>query len=219
MLNVGADYQVSKKALFGLSFHYDRMTEPTDADAELTGNGLLAGPYASLEFGKGVFWDTSLLYGGSDSDVDTTYWDGTFDTTRWMIDTAIKGQWHLDPSIVLTPKLRAVYFSETVDDYTVHNGASDRITIDGFDEQQFRVSLGAEIERVFLLDNGSTLTPKLGATAVYSGIDGSGPFGNLTAGISLATADFWLLDLGLLFNVGDDGEKSVVGRAGAFRQF
>ncbi|RAS09686.1 hypothetical protein [Ensifer adhaerens] len=81
------------------------------------------------------------------------------------------------------------------------------------------MSLGAEIERFFLLDNGSTLTPKLGATAVYSGIDGSGLFGNLTAGISLATADFRLLDLGLLFNVGDDGEKSVVGRAGASRQF
>ena len=219
MLNVGADYLLSEKALVGLSFHYDRMTDPTDADAELTGNGWLAGPYASLELGKGVFWDTSLLYGGSANDIDTAFWDGTFDTTRWMIDTAIEGQWDLDPSTVLTPKLRAVYFSETVDDYTVHNSAGDRITIDGFDQEQFRVSLGAEIERSFLLENGSTLTPKLGATAGYSGLDGSGLFGNLTAGISLATADFWLLDLGLLLNVGEDGEKSVGGRARASRQF
>ncbi|MFK0278195.1 putative Ig domain-containing protein [Ensifer sp. NPDC090286] len=219
MLNVGADYLVSKKALIGLSFHFDRMTDPTDADAELTGNGWLFGPNASLELGKGVFWDTSLLYGGSSNDIDTTFWDGTFDTTRWMVDTAIKGQWSLDEATVLTPKLRAVYFSETVDDYTVHNSAGDKITIDGFDEEQFRVSLGAEVERSFTLDNGSTLTPKLGATAGYSGLDGSGVFGNLTAGVSLSTADLWLLDFGLLFDIEEDGQKSVGGRARASRQF
>ena len=50
---------------------------------------------------------------------------------------------------MLTPKLRAVYFSERVDDYTVKNSAGDAITMDGFDEEQFRVSLGAEIARSF----------------------------------------------------------------------
>ncbi|SDN97211.1 autotransporter domain-containing protein [Ensifer sp. YR511] len=162
MLNLGADYLLWDKALVGLSFHSDRMTDPTDEDAELTGKGWLAGPNASLEIGKGVFWDTSLLYGGSANDIDTT---------RWMVDTAINGQWNLDQATVLTPKLRAVYFSETVDEYTVRNGAGDKITI------------------------------------------------NLTAGVSLATADLWLLDLGLLFNIEGDGEKSVVGRARASRQF
>ena len=219
MINLGADYLVSEKALIGLSFHYDRMTDPTDADAELTGNGWLAGPNASLELGKGVFWDTSLLYGGSSNDIDTAFWDGTFDTTRWMVDTEIKGQWNLDEATILTPKLRAVYFSETVDDYTVHNGSGDKIAIDGFDEEQFRVSLGAEIERAFALDNGSTVTPKLGLTAGYSGLDGSGAFGNLIAGVSLATADLWLLDFGLLFNLDEDGGKSAGGRAKASRQF
>ncbi|WP_348648908.1 hypothetical protein [Rhizobium sp. P38BS-XIX] len=60
MVNMGVDYLLSEKALVGLSFHYDRMTDPTDQDAELTGNGWLAGPYASLELGKGVFWNGSL---------------------------------------------------------------------------------------------------------------------------------------------------------------
>ncbi|MFJ6328799.1 MULTISPECIES: putative Ig domain-containing protein, partial [unclassified Rhizobium] len=49
MINMGVDYLLSDKALIGLSFHYDRMTDPTDQDAELSGNGWLAGPYASLE--------------------------------------------------------------------------------------------------------------------------------------------------------------------------
>ncbi len=35
-LSAGADYLLSAKALIGLSFHYDRMTDPTKEDASLT---------------------------------------------------------------------------------------------------------------------------------------------------------------------------------------
>ncbi|MBW0370301.1 IPT/TIG domain-containing protein (plasmid) [Ensifer adhaerens] len=219
MLNLGADYLLSERALVGLSFHFDRMTDPSDADAELTGNGWLAGPYASFEIGKGVFWDTSLLYGGSTNDIDTVFWNGDFDTTRWMIDTAITGEWQLDDATVLTPKLRAVYFNEKVDDYSVRNDAGDEITIDGFDAEQFRVSLGAEIARSFTLENGSALTPKVGVTAGYSGQDGSGLFAAITAGLSLQTADLWMLSADLLFDIEGDGEKAVGGKVRAGKQF
>ncbi len=219
MISLGADYLLSEKALVGLSFHFDRMTDPTDADAELTGNGWLAGPYASFEIGKGVFWDTSLLYGGSANDIDTAFWDGGFDTTRWMIDTALMGEWQFDEVTVLTPELRAVYFNEEVEDYSVGNAAGDELTIDGFNAEQFRVSLGAEIARSFTVENGSTLTPKLGVTGGYSGLDGSGAFGSLTAGLTLETADLWMLEASLLFNIEGDGQKSVGGRATASKQF
>jgi len=219
MLNLGADYLISEKALVGLSLHFDRMTDPTKEDAELTGNGWLAGPYASLEIGKGVFWDTSLLYGGSANDIDTAFWDGSFDTKRWLIDTAIMGEWQIDEATVLTPELRAVYFNETVKDYSVRNGAGDEITIEGFDAEQFRVSLGAEIARSFTLENGSTVTPKLGATAGYAGLDGSGAYGALTAGLTLETVDFWMLDASLLLDIEGDGQKSVGGRVRAAKQF
>ncbi len=219
MLNLGADYLLSERALVGLSLHYDRMTDPSDADAELTGNGWLAGPYASFEIGKGVYWDTSLLYGGSANDIDTAFWDGDFDTTRWMIDSAIKGEWQIDDATVLTPKLRAVYFNEKVDDYSVRNDAGDEVTIDGFDVEQFRVSLGAEIARSFTLENGSALTPKVGVTAGYSGQDGSGLFASITAGLSLETADFWMLSADLLFDIEGDGEKAIGGKVRAGKQF
>ncbi len=219
MINMGADYLVSDKALLGISFHYDRMTDPTDADAELTGNGWLAGPYASLEIGRNVFWNASLLYGGSANDIDTAFWDGSFDTTRWMADTSIEGQWRIDDETVVTPKLRAVYFSERVEDYAVSNSTGDTIAIDGFDEEQFRVSLGAEIARSFTLESGSKLTPKLGLTAGFSGLDGAGLFGAATAGLSLQTADQWMLDLSLLFNMEGQGETSVGARAGAAKRF
>lgn len=219
MFNLGADYLVSERALVGLSVHFDRMSDPSDADAELTGNGWLAGPYASIELGKGVFWDTSLLYGGSANDIDTAFWDGSFDTKRWMLDTAIKGEIHLGEATVLTPKLRAVYFNEEVEDYSVKNSAGDEIDIEGFDEEQFRVSLGAEIARSFSMDDGSTVTPKLGVTAGYSGLDGSGAYASLTAGLTVETASLWMLDASVLLNIEGDGQKSVGARVGAAKQF
>ncbi|WP_280822789.1 Ig-like domain repeat protein [Pseudaminobacter soli (ex Li et al. 2025)] len=219
MISAGADYLVSEKALIGMSLHYDRTTDPTKEDAKLTGNGWLAGPYASLEIGKGVFWDTSLLYGGSVNDIGTTFWNGTFDTTRWMLDTSITGQWNLDEVTTLTPKLRAVYFSETIDDYAVENGGGNTISIDGFDEEQFRVSLGAEISRSFTMENGMALTPRLGVTGGFSGLDGSGAFGSVSAGLRLQTVQNWSVEGALLFNIEGDGQKSIGARAGVNSRF
>ncbi|WP_284777394.1 putative Ig domain-containing protein [Agrobacterium sp. lyk4-40-TYG-31] len=219
MLSAGADYLITDKALVGLSFHLDRMTDPTDADAKLTGNGWLVGPYSSLEIGKGVYWDTSILYGGSANDIDTAFWDGTFDTKRWMADTTIKGQWRLDEVTVLTPKLRAVYLSEQVNDYTVSNAAGDELTLDGFTSEQLRVSLGAEVARKFTLSNDTTLTPKIGLTGGFAGLDGSGAFGTVSTGISLATPDDWNLDFSLLFNVEGDGDRYGGARARMSKRF
>lgn len=219
LISLGADYLLSEKALVGLSFHYDRMTDPVDADAELTGNGWLAGPYASLELGTGVFWNGSFLYGGSSNDIDTAFWDGTFETRRWLADTSIEGQWSLGDDTTLTPRLRTVYFSEEVDGYAVRNDAGDAIGIDGFNEEQFRVSLGAEIARSFTLGSGATLTPRGGLTGGFSGLDGSGAFGNLTAGLALNTAEQWTFDFGLLFNIEGEGQRSVGARGQTSKRF
>lgn len=219
MVNLGADYLLSEKVLLGLSVHYDRMTDPIDEDGELTGDGWLVGPYASIELGTGVIWNTSVLYGGSANQIDTAFWDGSFDTTRWMIDTVLTGEWRLDAVTTLTPKLRAVYFSETVQDYTVENGAGDIIDLEGFNQEQFRVSLGAELARAFTLDNDLVLTPKLGVTGGFSGLDGSGAFGSLSAGLSLQSPDAWSLEAGLLFNIEGDGQKSVGAKAGISGKF
>jgi hypothetical protein len=214
MINFGADYLLSEKALLGLSFHYDNMTDPTDADAELTGNGWLVGPYASFEIGDGVFWDTSLLYGGSSNEIDTSFWDGSFATRRWMIDTSVSGQLQLDEATVLTPKLRAVYFSEKVEDYAVENGDGDMVYLEGFNEEQFRVSLGAEIARSFALEGDMVLTPRLGVTGGLSGFDGSAAFGSVSVGLSLQAQDAWQIRGGILLDFDGSGQKSVGAKAG-----
>lgn len=219
MVSAGADYLLSDRALLGFSFHFDRMTDPTKEDTELVGNGWLVGPYTSFEIGKGVFWDASLLYGGSANDIDTAFWDGSFDTRRWLLDTSIKGEWALDEDTTLTPKLRAVYFSETVDDYAVGNSNGDTLEIGGFREEQFRVSLGAEIARQFTLENGSTLTPALELTGGFSGLDGNGAFGSVGASASLQTVDEWLIDFSLLFNIEEDGQTSAGAKIGISATF
>ena len=219
MLSAGADYLLSAKALIGLSFHYDRMTDPTKEDATLTGNGWLAGPNASLEIGKGIFWDTGLLYGGSLNSIDTQFWDGDFDTTRWMFDTSISGQWLLDATTTFTPKLRALYFSETAKDYSVRNSDGDVLTIQGFTQDQLRVSLGAELAREFTLENDSILTPKIGLTGGISDRDSNRAFGQLSTGLSLDMANNWNIDAGLLFNVSADDEKSIGVKVGVGAKF
>lgn len=219
MFSAGADYLINEKALVGLSFHFDRMSDPTEEDAELTGNGWLAGPYASFEIGKGVFLDTSLLYGGSWNDIDTAFFDGSFDTTRWLWDTKLQGQWLIDEDTILTPKLRAVFFNEKVDDYSVSNGAGGTVSLDGFTEQQWRFSAGAEIERSYELENGLTLTPRMGASVGFAALDNSGAFGTLSAGIDLSNDINWNLDAALLFNIEEDGEQAAGGRVGISVRF
>ncbi|MBZ7926418.1 fibronectin type III domain-containing protein [Ensifer adhaerens] len=219
LISAGADYLLSEKALIGLSFHFDRMTDPTDADAELTGNGWLAGPYASFELGSGVFLDTSLLYGGSWNDVDTKYFDGSFDTRRLMWDTKLQGQWQLGDATVLTPALRAVFLKESVDDYSVSSDDGSTVELKGFTEDQLRLSIGADLERVYRLENGLLLTPRFGGTAGFAARDNSGAFGTVSAGLNLSNDLNWDFDFSLLYGIESEGEQAVGLKAGAHVRF
>lgn len=212
MVSAGADYLLNEKALLGFSAHYDRMTDPTDEDAELTGNGWLVGPYSSFEIGRGVFWDASLLYGGSANDIDTGVWSGEFDTRRWLFDTAMSGQWRIGEAATLTPKLRATYLNETVQDFSVQNSADAEAEVEGLTSEQLRVSLGAEIARQFILNDGWSFTPRLAANGGFSGLDGNGAFGSVGAGFMLRSVGTLTVDGGLLLNVGEN-ERSVGAKA------
>jgi len=219
MLSAGADYLINERALIGLSLHYDRMTDPTDEDARLTGNGWLAGPYGSFEVADGIYWDTSLLYGGSSNDIDTSFWDGRFDTSRWLLDTSLKGRVVFGDGGTLTPTLRALYMSETVKDYAVDNADGDVMELKGFTTDQLRLSFGADYSRDIPLGDGAVLTPRVGFTAGFSGLDGSGAFGSLSAGLSYAPTDDWNVDLGLLVGIEGDGQTSAGGKIGLTGRF
>jgi len=219
LLSAGVDYLVSPRALIGVSLHFDRMTDPTDPASELTGNGWLAGPYASLEIASGVFFDANLLYGGSSNDIDTAFFDGSFDTTRWIGSLKISGQWQADDGTTVTPRLKAVYLNEDVDGYAVANQAGDRLFMESFAEEQIRLSIGVDFEKQYLLANDLVLTPALGAAAGVSALDNSGLFGSLTAGVRLSDGMAWDLDAALLFNLEGDGEIGAGGKLGGSVRF
>lgn len=172
-----------------------------------------------MEIARNIFFDTSLLYGGSSNTIDTAFFGGSFDTSRWLFDSSINGQWTIDDATVLTPKLRAIYLNEKVEDYNVSNGVGDTIDLQGFTEEQLRVSLGAEIEREFHLQNGATVKPSLGFTAGYAGLNGSGLFGTVTAGVSMSTESALTFEAGILLNIEGDGQKSTGAKVGVRGQF
>ena len=136
-----------------------------------------------------------------------------------MFDTALSGQWYLDETTTLSPKLRAVYLSEKVDDYRVTNAAGDIVGLDGFTVEQLRVSLGAELARQYVLDDALVLTPSVALTGGYSSLGGSGPFGSVGAGLTLSNGGHWSLDAALRFNIEGDGQSSAGGRVGVAVRF
>ncbi|WP_439541629.1 cadherin-like beta sandwich domain-containing protein [Hyphomicrobium sp.] len=219
MLSAGADYLLSPSLLVGVSLHLDRMTDPTSAGTELSGNGWLAGPYVSLEIGRGVFFDTSLLYGGSSNDIDTAFFDGSFETARWMWSGEVSGQWSIDDGTTVTPRLRALYLNEQADGYDVADGIGGVILLDGFTQEQLRFSVGADVERQVLLENGLVLTPSLGITAGVASLDNSGLFGSLSTGLRLSDGMSWDVEGALLFSLEGDGEIATGGKLGGSVRF
>lgn len=214
LISAGVDYLATDKALLGVSLHLDHMRDPTEDDVTLTGRGWLAGPYGSFEIVDNVFFNAHLLTGASSNDVDTTFFDGRFDSRRWLLDTSVTGQWQLDAVTTLTPRLRALYFDESVRDYRVSNAAGDTIGLHGFTQQQFRVSFGADFERRIELRNGLTLIPNAGLTGGFAGLDGSGAFGSVASGVTLSNQDKWTTEAGIRFDMEGDGQISTGGRLG-----
>jgi outer membrane autotransporter protein len=209
LLNLGADYLVSDRLLLGLSLHVDRMSDPTDEDERLTGLGWLAGPYASMEIARDIFLDTSLRYGGSANDIEAGDWTGDFDTSRWMADVALSGEWQIAPDTVLTPAMRLVYFDEKVDAYEISDGAGSILGIDGFNERQLRANLGLDLAHEIELSNGLALTPSAGLKLGYAALDGNGLFGSVSAGLGLSDGSGWNVDAKLLYSLESGGSQSL----------
>lgn len=90
---------------------------------------------------------------------------------------------------------------------------------DGFTSEQLRASLGAELARQFVFEDGSVLTPKLGVTGGFSGLDGSGAFGSIATGLNWQSPGTLTLDGGLLFNIEGSGQTSIGARMGISGQF
>jgi len=216
LLSMGADYLVNDRLLAGVALHIDTMRDDA-ASTGTTGQGMMIGPYLSMELGEGVFLDASLLYGRSWNDVSTGHFAGSFETERWLGKAKLEGLWQLNELLTLRPDATMVLTTENVMDYSVNNELGDEITIAGFTSTQVRLSAGGTLEYVVALDSGLTLIPQVSGSVGLSATNAArlspAAFGTIGTGLTLTGGGNWTvggtLDLGLDAN----GLRSATARS------
>ena len=115
----GADYVINPNLLIGAIVQYDAITQTsTTNSATASGEGWMAGPYATVRLAPNLFfsiraeggrsWDKISPYG--------TYTDGV-GATRWLVDGSLAGQYRMG-AWTLTPGIRVSSLRQTTDAYT-----------------------------------------------------------------------------------------------------
>lgn len=193
LLSVGADRLVGDDLLVGFALHADWARDAVD-EGEVSGHGVLAGPYLSVEIGNGVFLDAGLLYGKSSNTASTALYEGTFETERALLHAVLAGQWTVD-RLTVRPGARLVSTYEAAADYVVEDGRGNRVDVAGFSSTRVRLGIGATAAYAMDLDDGLTLTPEIGFDFGGQGdveTFDSGLHGGVSAGFTLDRGDWSL---------------------------
>lgn len=175
IVHVGADYLLSAGVLIGAKAQVDWGEQAFAANnGTVSGIGVMVGPYATVALSQTLFLDVAGSLGVSSNDISPigTYTD-EFDTTRWMVDASLVGQFH-HGAWTLRPVVTIQYIAEHQEAYT----DSLSVRIEDQTVSQGQVSLSPYLSRAWVLDGGVQLV---------SWIEGSGHYafgrsGTLTAG-------------------------------------
>ena len=175
IVHVGADYLLRASALIGARAQVDWGEQAFAANnGTVSSIGVMVGPYATVALSQTLFLDVAASWGVSSNDISPigTYTD-KFDTTRWMVDASLVGQFH-HGAWTMRPVVTIQYLAEHQQAYT------DTLSVRIEDQtvSQGQVSLSPYLGRTWVLDGGVQLV---------SWIEGSGHYafgrsGTLTAG-------------------------------------
>jgi outer membrane autotransporter protein len=168
LLTIGADYVVSPKLLLGALVQFDSMSEHSDSLAtDVSGNGWMAGPYATLRLSDHLFLQARAAWGQSSNEVSPflTYTDN-FDSTRWLVSSALTGYWTSGPWS-FKPLLSATYMEDTADSYVDTFGA----VIPEVTSRLGQAKAGAEVGYRHTLGNGLVLEPHAGLQVIWNFAD------------------------------------------------
>jgi outer membrane autotransporter protein len=214
LVSVGGDYLVNDKLMVGLALHADFMDDIADTTT-IEGTGVLIGPYVSAEIVDGVFLDASVYYGHSWNDVDTSIFDGSFETERLLAKASLEGNWALTEALTLRPKATAFYLHEVTGQYTVTDGLGSAITIAGFTTDQLRLSAGGTLEYTMGLGEGLSITPYIGAQLglSLSRHDEAVVFTTLSTGFDLTGLGSWTLGGAIEADLESDSLKAISAKA------
>lgn len=174
ILYMGADYLVSDKVLIGGlvsvdDFRYGNV----DQAGYVSGDGFMAGPYATVKLGKRLYVDGRAAWGTSENSLNPlgTFTD-EFDTSRALYAGTVSGDWTFDNQVSLRPELSVKHLSESQKSYTDTLGVViPKQTVD-----LGELSFGPRLSKPVELNPRWTMTP-------YGEVKGVHNFGNDTKDI------------------------------------
>lgn len=208
IVHFGADYLVSPSLLIGARAQVDWGEQDFAAsNGTVSGIGVMAGPYATVALSQTLFLDVAGSFGVSSNDISPigTYTD-EFDTTRWMVDASLVGQFH-HGAWTMRPVVTIQYISEHQLAYT------DSLSVVIADQTVSRgqVSFSPYLGRRWTLDGGLLLTTWL---------EGSGHFAFASSGATTGSYVDQLeglnatLRAGLDFSLPGGASASLAGQYG-----
>jgi outer membrane autotransporter protein len=109
---------LSRTLLVGTMVQFDSMRQRSNLQtSDVSGQGWLAGPYATLRLTDNVFWQARAAWGQSSNEVSPfqTYTD-EFDTDRWLISSTLTGRWGMGPW-VFRPSASVAYIEDVAKSY------------------------------------------------------------------------------------------------------
>jgi hypothetical protein len=164
ILYVGADYLVSRSVLVGVLVQFDWMDQQTQSlNADLSGRGWMAGPYASFQLSPNIYFDARGAWGESDNDISPfgTYTD-SFDTERWLAKANFTGNWNIG-SVYVSPSVGVIYVDERSESYVDSLGNS----IFSQSVRLGRLTFGPEFRYPIHTKDGAILEPHVSFTGMW----------------------------------------------------
>jgi hypothetical protein len=149
---LGSDYKLGPDIMIGALAQFDRMDEADRPGNQVAASGWMAGPYMSVRFGPGVFFDGRAAWGLADSGVTGIGID-TAAPDRKMVSGRLRGSralgaWTLAPSVGLS------YVEDGVAAQSEDAGKA------ALPAGQGRIEVLPEVKRRFQMDSKSYIEPR-----------------------------------------------------------
>jgi len=169
----GADYVVSPSLLIGALVQFDDMTHKIPgATMRVSGEGWMAGPYATVRLSDNLFLQARIAWGESSNEISPygTYTD-EFDTWRWLARGSLVGRWDYGPW-QFRPRASVAYIEENQKAYTDSLG----VLIPGQKVSLGQAKFGPEVGYRWRLPNGTLVEPSFSLEGIWNFSQGQTPF-------------------------------------------
>jgi outer membrane autotransporter protein len=129
----------------------------------ISGTGWMAGPYLTAKLSENLYFDARGAWGRSTNQINPLgAYTEAFETDRWLANTALSGNWHLD-ALRITPRVAVTYASETQRSYVDTLG----LTIPEQRAHVGRLSFGPELAYEFHTVEGLLIEPHASLTGMW----------------------------------------------------